>query len=1015
MQILAPNLLILASAGTGKTYQLSNRIIGLIARGVAPEQIVALTFTRKAAAEFADRVLTRLAAAASNPAAAEHLRAELGVAEADFAELLERVVRALPRTVFGTIDSFFAKVVRGFQYELGLTGGTFDMLEGPRAAAAKDELLAMLLSEPVRHGGGEFFHAFRRVMIGREEQKVVDKLRGFISTWHAQLRSGDGREWGPATLANAAVEDWEANKAGLVAQIDAGLDCLTYTQKSQRAALEKFVSSMAAHTVGSNLLREQSSGMLDKLIAALASPAPQLDISHYKPLCIDGQAGRALREALVLLANCEMAAACARTAAVRDVVGHYDELCETQLRRRARLGFDDVKFLMGQWCRSEDGRLRRERVDFRLDARYAHWLLDEFQDTSRRDWDGLLPLLDEAASAGAGAGGLFIVGDRKQAIYGWRGGEVGLFDVVTERFAGGLTVEEMACSERSCPAVLELVNRVCGDTTTMRNLFGAASADQWHWQEHVSSVRVLNQAGEACVEVLANKGSEALGERLVALLGELEVGQRALTCGVLVRKGSEVREIADRLRLAGFDVIEEGARQPARDNPVGIAIWQLLRWLADPSDDFAKRTLEMSPLGVHLLEQHASWARAWERLHARAAGGGFGAVVEQLVEDLWHEWSPFGRRRASELVATLAAMDAGGAASARVAADLLGELEVSQSPGVAAVQVMTIHKSKGLGFDVVVIPGLSNDNIPAANYFEVAEGDGWLSAPPPQWVRQVLPELRAAEERWANKQRYEALCTLYVALTRAKRGLYVLLEPAAESAEGSRASWSNWIRSSLGNDSGVIFSAGTRGWTTGVARLAAGPAPAEVGVRRLGRAVARRERTTPSALGVEVHVAARAGHSPGGMRIGTEVHAAFESVGWIDEERPALPAGEAGARVAGLLEVAGLRGLFERRGRSIDLLREQPVEAIIGGRWLSGVVDRLHLHRDPAGNVVVAEVIDFKTDAVVSAAELVARHAGQMGAYRTVLEMLFPGAAVRCLLVSTKLAQLIEVPSAAGH
>ena len=64
MNILAKNLLILASAGSGKTFQLGNRVIGLVARGAEPEKIVALTFTRKAAGEFADSVLTKLAAAA---------------------------------------------------------------------------------------------------------------------------------------------------------------------------------------------------------------------------------------------------------------------------------------------------------------------------------------------------------------------------------------------------------------------------------------------------------------------------------------------------------------------------------------------------------------------------------------------------------------------------------------------------------------------------------------------------------------------------------------------------------------------------------------------------------------------------------------------------------------------------------------------------------------------------------------------------------------------------------------
>ncbi|MEI6656337.1 MAG: UvrD-helicase domain-containing protein, partial [Verrucomicrobiota bacterium] len=184
MQILAKNLLILASAGSGKTFQLGNRVIGLVAGGVAPERIVALTFTRKAAGEFADAVLTKLAAAADGDQAAAELRRELALPEADFGAALERVVRALPRLTLGTMDSFFSKVVRGFQYELGLTGGRFDLLEGSRAAAARDELLESLLGEAQGVATeDEFVHAFRRAMIGKEGLKVMEGLRKFVEEW----------------------------------------------------------------------------------------------------------------------------------------------------------------------------------------------------------------------------------------------------------------------------------------------------------------------------------------------------------------------------------------------------------------------------------------------------------------------------------------------------------------------------------------------------------------------------------------------------------------------------------------------------------------------------------------------------------------------------------------------------------------------------------------------------------------------------------------------------------------
>ena len=89
MNLLGKNLLILASAGSGKTFQLGNRVIGLVAKGVAPEKIVALTFTRKAAGEFADSVLTKLADAASDTTVADTLRRDLALPDADFGEALE--------------------------------------------------------------------------------------------------------------------------------------------------------------------------------------------------------------------------------------------------------------------------------------------------------------------------------------------------------------------------------------------------------------------------------------------------------------------------------------------------------------------------------------------------------------------------------------------------------------------------------------------------------------------------------------------------------------------------------------------------------------------------------------------------------------------------------------------------------------------------------------------------------------------------------------------------------------
>ena len=176
----------------------------------------------------------------------------------------------------------------------------------------------------------------------------------------------------------------------------------------------------------------------------------------------------------------------------------------------------------------------------------------------------------------------------------------------------------------------------------------------------------------------------------------------------------------------------------------------------------------------------------------------------------------------------------------------------------------------------------------------------------------------------------------------------------------------------------------------------------------LAAGVTRRERTTPSSA-KKKSAAAAVTHSATGMKFGTDVHAAFEGVGWVDEEPPVLPAGEAGKLVAALLESPKLRLLFERSSRPVELFREQPIEAILNDQWLSGVIDRLHLHRDTTGIVKRVEVIDYKTDALDEIGEFEQRYAGQMQAYREVIQRAYPEAAVECIILSTRCRDWVMV------
>ena len=985
-EILAKNLLILASAGSGKTYQLGNRVIGKIGKeGVEPERIVALTFTRKAAGEFADSVLTKLAKGSLDPKEAKSVCDGIR-ATIDLPTVLEKVIRALPQIQFTTLDGFFSRIVRGFQYELGLTGGAFDLLEGERLKTAQAEILQGVL----RDGFGErqeFFHAFRKASLGQGQQGVQRSLEEFIETWHQIWKSGAGKE----VFGNAGVfadlpqaEDWFGQKDGLITAL---------RDDSQGKTWEAMLDTFRDHFVGKSLAMNTFG---KRLLEVLDEPGPVEVKDGRKILTISLEQWKIWQQLFRLAIDCELASAVSKTQAIGELMEQVDHEHGEQLRKRGLLSFDDVKILLGKWSQSEGARLRRELIDYRLDGRYDHWLLDEFQDTSRAEWRGLEPLIDEAVADPEGS--FFVVGDRKQGIYAWRGGDVSLFDDVLRRYQDGLEIEPMDVSWRSCSAVLALVNAVCGNLGLIEDLFGKAVREEWKWKDHESAKPGVT--GEAKV-VEVSKDEE--GEALVSELRRLGIGKKELSCGVLVRKGDQVKKYAELLRAEGFDVIEAGQREPGSDHAVGVVIKHLIEWLANPANDYSREVLAMSPVMVTLEKYGESWGRRWDGVLREIQGIGFARFVSALVAPEWGRLELYGRRRAEDFIAALAEFDRTGEACPRAAANWIRGLQVNQAPGVAAIQVMTIHKSKGLGFDVVMLPELPDRlQVPNAGDFKVARGVDWLLQVPGKWAYLAHPETKAAYERWAELQKYETLCLLYVALTRAKRGLYVFLpeEPAARRGKpaGERhATPANLVRQSTGLE--LIGS--DPDWSASV------PSSKKIeggGILKLPEGKPRRSRTSPSS---EKGAAAKGGGT--GRRLGVEVHRLFEKIGWLSPgEVPAQSFSAAGKIVEDSLKAEAIHKVFENDGA--ELYREQAFELIYQNKWMSGVVDRLHLYRE-AGEISRIEVIDFKTDVVRSSSDLVVRYLEQMMSYQAAVAQVFEVGVsmVECRIVSTSLAEVIDV------
>jgi len=183
--------IIMASAGSGKTYRLSNRIIELLLNGVDPRKVIALTFTRKAAGEFSSALFEKIAQAAYDPEKAAQICSDLNIpgqyTSTDFLNLLEQVIAVLPELHLGTLDGYFTRIVQSFQLELGLSSGAgLTILEGAEMEELRSSIIGELLfgdnisSEHL----AEFLQAFKLANFGKEGVPVTRQMQSFVEQWH---------------------------------------------------------------------------------------------------------------------------------------------------------------------------------------------------------------------------------------------------------------------------------------------------------------------------------------------------------------------------------------------------------------------------------------------------------------------------------------------------------------------------------------------------------------------------------------------------------------------------------------------------------------------------------------------------------------------------------------------------------------------------------------------------------------------------------------------------------------
>jgi ATP-dependent helicase/nuclease subunit A len=1060
----ARHVMIMASAGSGKTYALTSRFVALLAAGAMPDRIVALTFTRKAAGEFFDEILQKLARAARDESAARRLAEDIGqpgLTPRDFLRLLRGMIDAMHRLRLGTLDSFFARVARSFPLELGLTG-EFEILQEHASRIERRRVLRRMFA---RTGGGlaaaqnEFIEAFKRATFGTEEKRLGARLDAFLDQHQENfLAAPEGSVWGDPTQIWPEGSRWLQTETKLTDAVRALRPALGALTDGQRLRWENFFAALEEWTPGAPLPAPVEYILKNALAVwkDVCAGCAEMTVERRK-LALPAEACRALEQIITHIVGAELRRRIETTRGIHAVLQAYEANYHDAVRRTGKLTFADVQRLLVPVAltrratpENAEAEAARLFLDYRLDAEIDHWLLDEFQDTSFGQWSVLRNLIDEVVQDVEGRRSFFCVGDVKQAIYAWREGDPRLlreiFDHYNRAAAGTIEERHLTDSWRSGPPLIEMVNAVFGQPAVLAELFPGAASTTWNseWRTHRSAVP--QRTGQAALLLAVDENERwTLTRRLIETLRPLE---RGLTCAVLVKRNDTAAQLADFLRRAGIAAVAESDLHIATDNPLGTTLLALVQAAAHPGDTLAQEHVRMTPVGAMLAERGLATPDALARfllsqIHAdgfeRALEFWIAAIEPRLAAD-----DAFSRLRAQQLVAAAGVFDATGSRDVDEFIAFMERHTVRSPESAAVVRVMTVHKAKGLGFDLVVLPDLEGSRIDERRDGLAVQKAADRSV---QWILDLPPKLfyaqdavLAAHVREAEAEAgYENLSLLYVALTRAKRGLYVITEPPGDSTSRN---FPRLLAATLGEQPidvlvGSANFAGT--WASGDPHWAESnvgdakpdtparwpvlaPLP-PTGAARAMRRVARQASTRPNSPLVAGGLFSMDGRAA--AEFGSALHALLAEVEWAEpgaveswaavwRTRPTLaPAVIAAARDC--LTAPDLTVVWRPPSPTAEVWRERSFEVVLDGAWLTGVFDRVVVDRDTTGRARAVTVFDFKTDRVKDAADTrgaVARYAVQLNTYRRVAAVLagVPLEAVGAEIVFTAINRRAVVP-----
>ena len=811
-----------ASAGTGKTHVLVDRYLNLLSRGVEPANILAITFTRKAAAEMRGRILNELRKRADAAGPDQQLWRDMRDRSGD--------------VDISTIDAFCLSLLREFPLEANLDPG-FEMADETQVPRLMEEALDQALD--IGRGLARTDDYVRLLFAELREQRLRDGLANMIDR---RLVVDDAIERalasGPRDLtAEMACADAFERLRGVFTGLTGGVEGFLANGPIHHRRWVIFSAGMRSIASGTVPAPGLARGVLDRVESHFLNkdkqPRQRFDgysakdcrsadawkIHRHDVLGVAGEVANVLKGFRRDL-NAVLSRAVRRVYQI--ALRQYRETLDAH-------GVLDFSETLGQALSLLGQMDEFARSRYRLEGRYHHVLLDEFQDTSRAQWM-LVALLIRSWGEGSGLAesaplipSVFLVGDRKQSIYAFRDADVAVMDeagaFVDELRADGDSRRAISRSFRAVPQLLAFANDVFGEIEKdeqRRDAFRFGENDRFPVERPVPPGDALGLVAAPSVADHADAVASEIRRLLDSqtLVRDPETRElRPMTpkdVGILFRtkdshqdfekalerqhipsyvyKGLgffEADEIKDVLALLRYLAAPESNLRAAallRSRFVRLSDPALQALAPNLASALSARTVDLTPLDREdrqVLERARQSIGRWLGLVDRLPPA---EVLELILDETAYAFETRGPRvrQARENLKKIRAMirrvqNRGYATMSRLAEHLERLTAGDESNAVIdagdSVSLMTIHAAKGLEFPVVFVVNLSRGTGGRRHAIRVVSdaehGAAWLS------VGDFQSEADADAKA---KDREETKRLLYVALTRARDRLYLASE-----------------------------------------------------------------------------------------------------------------------------------------------------------------------------------------------------------------------------------------------